>query len=179
MFSHLPRSFALTPFEPLTTDVIRALNVHIWKSDAVTLALRYVLDTDLPRLRVPATRTPRHADELWTHTCFEMFLRKAADTPAYYELNASPSSEWALYSFDGYHQNMAPMNPVQSPRIRVTSDLGHLQLEVHLNLRDIPHAGGMALAAVIEDDDGELSYWALRHISPRPDFHQLDSFITM
>jgi len=30
----------------------------------------------------------------------------------------------------------------------------------------------LGLSAVIESADGRLSYWALRHPAPRPDFHQ-------
>jgi hypothetical protein len=35
----------------------------------------------------------------------------------------------------------------------------------------------LALAAVLEDRDGRLSYWALEHPSERPDFHHPNSFV--
>jgi hypothetical protein len=34
----------------------------------------------------------------------------------------------------------------------------------------------VALCVVIEELDGALSYWALRHPAPRPDFHHADGF---
>jgi hypothetical protein len=34
----------------------------------------------------------------------------------------------------------------------------------------------IAMAAVVEDEGGRLSYWALRHPPGRPDFHHPDSF---
>jgi hypothetical protein len=34
----------------------------------------------------------------------------------------------------------------------------------------------VALAAVIENDTGELSYWALQHAPGKPDFHHPDGF---
>ena len=34
-----------------------------------------------------------------------------------------------------------------------------------------------ALAAVIEDDSGNVSYWALKHAPTRPDFHHPAGFI--
>jgi hypothetical protein len=35
----------------------------------------------------------------------------------------------------------------------------------------------IALAAVVEDRSGALSYWALRHPAGEPDFHHRDNFI--
>jgi hypothetical protein len=34
----------------------------------------------------------------------------------------------------------------------------------------------LGLSAVIEDIDGRLSYWALKHPPGKPDFHHPDSF---
>jgi len=44
----------------------------------------------------------------------------------------------------------------------------------------MPHAAPLrlliAMAAVVEDEGGRLSYWALRHPPGKPDFHHPDSF---
>ena len=37
-------------------------------------------------------------------------------------------------------------------------------------------AAGGARAAVVEEADGRLSYWALRHPPGRPDLHHADAF---
>jgi hypothetical protein len=34
----------------------------------------------------------------------------------------------------------------------------------------------VGLCAVIEDEHGRLSYWALRHAPGKPDFHRRDGF---
>jgi hypothetical protein len=34
----------------------------------------------------------------------------------------------------------------------------------------------LALSTVVEDRDGALSYWAIRHTPGRPDFHHPDAF---
>jgi hypothetical protein len=34
----------------------------------------------------------------------------------------------------------------------------------------------LALAAVVEEDDGRLSYWALQHAPGNPDFHHPECF---
>lgn len=35
----------------------------------------------------------------------------------------------------------------------------------------------VAVSAVIKDIDGRMSYWALAHPGPQPDFHLRDGFI--
>ncbi len=35
----------------------------------------------------------------------------------------------------------------------------------------------LGLSVVIEDVDGNLTYWALAHPSDKPDFHHPDSFV--
>jgi len=35
----------------------------------------------------------------------------------------------------------------------------------------------LALSAVVEVDDGSLSYWALRHPPGGPDFHHAEGFV--
>lgn len=35
----------------------------------------------------------------------------------------------------------------------------------------------LGLAAVVEEDNGNLSYWALRHCAGRPDFHHPAGFV--
>ena len=40
-----------------------------------------------------------------------------------------------------------------------------------------PHARlSLALSAVIEEEDGTISYWALKHPPGKPDFHHPDAF---
>ncbi|MFE6738562.1 DOMON-like domain-containing protein [Streptomyces tubercidicus] len=156
---------------------MHALDVHLQELSQETLSLRYTVHADVSRLRIPATRKPQHMDELWKHTCFEMFVRKAPAATAYYELNFSPSTEWALYAFEGYRRNPVSIDPARPPQIRVTRERHRLQLDVRADLSGLPHAGELALAAVIEDDSGTLSYWALKHAASKPDFHHPGSFL--
>ncbi|MCC8986069.1 MAG: hypothetical protein LM513_05690, partial [Nitrospira sp.] len=48
-------------------------------------------------------------------------------------------------------------------------------LSPHLVLTDLH----LAVSVVVEQTDGQCSYWALRHPSGRPDFHHPDSFALM
>ena len=74
---------------------VRALALQVRAAAGGRLVLSYVLDADMQRLRIPSVAGARRAHELWTHTCFEAFLR-AADATNYCELNFAPSQAWAM-----------------------------------------------------------------------------------
>lgn len=176
MTSHAPRVVSLQPYQPAAAGgAVQSLEVQVIRADAHTLHLRYLLNANLGRLRIPSLKPSARTDELWKHTCFEAFLR-ARDGTAYHELNTSPSTEWALYSFDDYRSGMAPVTPAEPPRILIEHSAQRLAVDVQLSLKTLPASRAVALAAVIEDDGGSLSYWALKHPAGRPDFHHADGF---
>lgn len=162
-------------------DAVRSIQVEIRQAADAALALRYALDGDLSRLRIPAHRPARRADGLWQHTCFELFCAAGA-TPAYYELNLSPSSEWAIYRFDNYRAGMAAAETQRAPRISLHQQPDGLQVDALVDLGELSalYDGPtlqLALSAVIEDADGRLSYWALAHPAAKPDFHHAGAFV--
>lgn len=127
------------------------------------------------RLRVPPRARPRRVARLWEHSCGEVFVRRPG--AGYLEFNLSPSGEWAAWSFTGYRQDMTEAD-TPPPRITTRSRRGHLRIAVELALPALgaTPAWELALAAVLEDDDGRRSYWALAHPERRPDFHHPGSF---
>lgn len=141
------------------------------------IALRYVVTGAIDDLRLPATRAPARADELWRHTCFEVFLRIGAG-PSYAEFNFAPSTEWAAYRFSSYREGMTAWE-LEAPRIDVDARAEGLTLQSTLDLNDAAFPGDswrLGLAAVIEETNGRKSYWALAHPAGRPDFHHSDCF---
>jgi hypothetical protein len=141
--------------------------------DPATLSVRYVLAGDLERLSIPPRAAPTRRDGLWRHTCFELFVG-APGLPAYQEFNFSPSGEWAAYRFSGYREGAEPLD-CGAPAIDRRQDARELTLDAAVACL----AGGalrLGLSAVVEDEDGGLSYWALRHAGARPDFHDARSF---
>jgi hypothetical protein len=147
----------------------------------VSLIFQYVLHADMAGVRIPRAVSPARADELWKHTCFEAFI-SASGMAGYYELNFSPSGQWALYSFDGYRKGMSPVDVTTPPKISVRSRGDRLELEAEVSLFDLALARWrlglrLALTAVVEDDSGRLSYWALKHAPGKPDFHHSDGFV--
>jgi hypothetical protein len=135
------------------------------------LALSYRIEADLERLRIPAPRAPAPGERLWQHLCCEAFVAPAAAS-AYREFNFSPSGEWAAYAFERYREG-APLG-IPDPGILVRMDGEALELAASIPVE--PVRLRVALCAVIEERDGTLSYWALRHPSARPDFHHHDGF---
>jgi hypothetical protein len=145
-----------------------------------TLACRYTLRGDTARLRVPQAGGGRRAEGLWKHTCFEAFV-SAAGTAGYYEFNFSPALDWAAYRFADYRTGMSAATLDQAPglQVRRSSDALELTATVHLaGLAPLRAASVLrvALAAVIEEDDGRLAYWSLRHPPGNPDFHHPEGF---
>jgi hypothetical protein len=167
---------SLAPFAPLAGGAVQGLDVQVAYEPGEALHLQYTLRADLARLRIPKCQPSARTDELWRHTCFEAFLRAESGT-AYHEINASPSTQWAVYSFDDYRQGMTPAPLAQPPAIRVASAPHELVVDVRIDLKLLPPSRALALAAVIEDESGSLTYWALKHPAAKPDFHHAGAFV--
>lgn len=173
----------LTAHRSTPCEAIRALEVRVHVRETDLLVLDYTLQGDLSCLRIPAQRTPQQADELWKHTCFEAFL-VTDDSAGYYELNFSPSGEWAAYRFSAYRSGMTPADGVGVPTTRIVRGASTLQVEAAIAVSAIrevllprsPVPLRIGLAAVIEDSVGRMSYWAQRHACGKPDFHHPDGF---
>jgi hypothetical protein len=150
-----------------------------------SLTVEFQLAAELRAVRlVPASCQPRRRDELWRHTCFELFARHG-DEPRYCEFNFSPCGDWAAYEFESYRGT--PRNAAQRP-IDVTvhtTGLAQIRLRARIDLRSAfanetapldPARWRLNCAAVIESTDGSLSYWAVHHPRPQPDFHDAAGF---
>jgi len=174
------KSAVLTAHLSTPNDEVRSLEVHVREEEPGILVFQYSLVADMSRVRVPHSGAGGRADALWEHTCFEAFVA-AADAPGYFEYNFSPSLDWAIYRFSAYREGMTAVEIDRAPEISVRRCEDGLELRsavrlVHLDhLPDVRHLR-IALAAVIEDDTGRLSYWGLRHPNGKPDFHHPNGF---
>ena len=170
----------LTCHPETPTEAVRGIAARVSRTPG-KLAVSYVLDGALDRLRVPAPRAPRIADRLWQHTCCEIFVASKG-MPAYYEFNLSPSGEWAACAFDGYRSRAGEARAEGlAPEIAVRGSASMLELDAVIRLDRLSklRSGAplvLALSAVVEDSDGDLSYWALRHPPGKPDFHHAEAF---
>jgi hypothetical protein len=151
---------------------VRGVRAAAARTPQGLLGLRYRIEADLERLRIPPPSTPAPGERLWEHLCCEVFVA-SAPVSAYREFNFSPSGEWAAYAFQGYREG-APL-AVPDPGIAVRRDGQALELSASVEVEAAKLR--VALCVVVEELDGALSYWALRHPAPRPDFHHPDGFV--
>ncbi|HYE37849.1 DOMON-like domain-containing protein [Methylocaldum sp.] len=160
-------------------ELIRRFTVRTQRTSDGMLALDYAIEGDIAGLRIPSPCPARRADGLWQHTCFEAFLMHGE---GYYEFNFAPSTEWAIYRFSAYREGMSVVPQTRPPKIALTLDAHRLELNTLIRLNDLPiELEGanlrLGVSAVIEEEGGRLSYWALMHPPGKPDFHHPDNFV--
>jgi len=114
------------------------------------------------------------ADELWQTTCFEAFLRSVGSN-GYREWNFAPSGQWAAYDFAATREGVTNADAA-APYIRMEDNLTWWTLGATVSL-DAGREWEMGLSAVMEEQDGTKSYWALAHPGEKPDFHSPDCFV--
>jgi hypothetical protein len=176
----VPLTIALKRHPATSVRTVRGIEARVWRTEDGALAVTFTLSGDLSRLRIPPPRPPRRADRLWQHTCFEAFVALKGDA-AYREFNFSPSGEWAAYTFRGYRDPVPLAQGDIAPSISVRNAEDELRLEAILGVKSLPRSDRyaplrLALAAVVEEKSGALSYWALKHPPGDPDFHHPDCF---
>ena len=181
-------AFTAVPLTAHTRDgpgPVRALSVSGALHRSGVLALEFQVAADLRELRfAPATCHARRSDELWRQTCFELFAARD-DEPGYCEFNFTPSGEWAAYTFAAYRSSR---HDAAQDRIDVSTQAaadGPLRLRARMNLATALGLDAQALArerwrlncsAILEDNAGALSYWAVHHPGAQPDFHDRAGF---
>src|SRR6202521_1317430 len=180
MWSIDKRSAVLTAHPSTPNDNVPRLAVEVRAEGPDILVIQYSLVADMSRVRVPLSGASGRADALWEHTCFEAFVA-AGDAPGYHEFNFSPSLDWAIYRFSAYREGMSPAEIGRAPEISLRRGDDGLELKAAVRLGHLADLGDVrhlriALAAVIEDDNGRLSYWGLRHAPGKPDFHHPNGF---
>ncbi|MFN3389167.1 MAG: DOMON-like domain-containing protein [Allosphingosinicella sp.] len=193
-----------TPCPPLTgieVEIARGAT----RAGARNLAVRFVVSGNIRAIAAPYPRKAKgsRSDDLWRHTCFEVFARAGAGED-YHEFNLAPSGDWACYRFAGYRAGRAVERQASDPRIgtyvrssaltaeqrahRAAAGIDPLErfespffmlgatLDLGGTLLPLDAPWRLGLSAVIEERNGRLSYWALAHPPGDPDFHHPDCF---
>ena len=170
----------LHPHPALPHPDLMSFDVFLNFKIAGDLILHYEMNGALDQLIIPSELATTRADKLWEHTCFEAFIAVEGET-GYLEYNFSPSSQWAGYAFENYRLrrdcliNCSPVLEIMHmpKRLVLTAALEPEMLPP--NPHHLPLQVG--ISAILEAQDGTLSYWALHHPLDRPDFHHQGGFI--
>ena len=156
------------------------VEVEVTRPRADRLVLSYVVTGTISDIRLPPVMPAARADELWQHTCFEAFVRASSGRRVL---------RIQLRAFDamgGLSVRRLPKRHARGDRDRrardrsaIEPDSYTLQASLELDrLPDLPRDASwrLGLSAVIEDQSGRKSYWALAHPPGKPDFHHADCF---
>ena len=146
-----------------------------------TVRFSYRLTGDLSQLAIPHRLLSQRAERLWEHTCFEAFIAPGSGA-RYFELNFSPSTQWAAYELDSYRQGMRPVALAKAPAIVVANAADELSVTASVELGELPDARWpwrIGLTAVVEDRAGGCAYFALEHPREKPDFHDAAGFTAL
>jgi len=163
-----------------TVDSVSGVEAELSSEQPGMVRIRFRVRGAIDALRIPGALATERRDGLWQHTCFEVFVMQGDGS--YCEFNFSPSTQWAAYRFDGYRRAMSELPVRSTPRIEtvIASDMIFLEATVGLQplvTTDNAPRCRVAIAAVIENLEGRLDYWALAHPAEKPDFHHEDGFI--
>lgn len=153
-----------------------------------TLLIEYLITDPVNSIIWPVTKPDTLAtrrDELWQHTCFEVFVRPRSrpDTQQqqnYWEFNFSPTADWNSYRFAAYRSQMEIEEGIQTISSSLTRpDQQRTRLSIEVPLTDALQSTdwSVGICAVIEDKSHALHYYALTHCAKQPDFHSSDSYI--
>ena len=163
-------SAELMPHPSFAPGSVSTVSARIIGRDENWLRLRWRIE-GAQDLVVPPFGGRGRADELWKTTCFECFLRSPG-SESYVELNLSPSERWAAYSFAGYRAGMAEHPMAREPDCTMRLGSSFAIFDAAVPIQDLPPLPWqIGMSAVIEEQAGTKSYWALAHAEGEPDFH--------
>jgi hypothetical protein len=167
----------LTRHPDTPCDAIERIEVEASYRTGGVLRAQFCVRGKVDQVILPLQRASQREDELWRHTCCEVFVRPT-EAPEYFEFNFSPSMAWAAYRFIGYREGMANAE-VSAPQITLNKTDDTVGLEATFNVPESRASFGKArlgLSCVIEESNGRISYWALAHPEGKPDFHHVSGF---
>jgi hypothetical protein len=173
------RSFTLLPFPGAVPPFpLEIAGVMARRGQALTV--RYELRGELAAVALPqAAASPARRHGLWEETCLEFFLAPA-NSPGYWEFNLTPAGDWNVYAFESYRQGMREEPAFDALPFTVERASASVVLSLNVELTGLLPAGEnleVAISAVIRGKDGGITYWALAHPGPQPDFHHREAFL--
>ena len=163
----------LTPHPNTQIATVQSIDCAVWQDNG-RWHFRYLVE-GAEDLILPDRIEPARTVNLWKTTCFEAFVGLKGGS--YVELNFSPSGQWAAYRFDGPRQGMCD-EPAEV-EVWLEGGEGWIAVEAAVESAALKPGAVLALTAVIEEQGGHKSYWALAHPTGAPDFHDRSCFTAL
>lgn len=163
----------LVPHPDTAIATVESIDAAVWQDEG-RWHFRYLIEgtTDL---LLPEPADVGRADGLWKTTCAEAFVGLPRGT--YLEFNFSPSGQWAAYRFDGPREGMRD----EPAEIELFLDAGEdwMAIEAAVRCKALEPGLTLGMSAVIEEQGGVKSFWALRHPAGAPNFHDRACFTAL
>lgn len=143
------------------------------------IAVSYILQGPLSNIMIPSSAVPARHNRLWEKTCFEFFLAPAG-SEQYWEFNLSPAGHWNVYHFESCREGMKEEPAISSLPFRIHNQSDRFTLTLELDVTHIIKTDQLlkaGISAVIQFNDGNMTFWSLVHPGSQPDFHNRGSFI--
>lgn len=112
--------------------------------------------------------------QLWTQTCFEIFMQPAG-SDKYYEFNLNSAKAWNVFVFDKYREPQPPTECVQADLLKFEVSSNSIKVQLRLAGLELKKVKVSVCAVVVLKDIG-TTYWSTKHADAKPNFHHFDSF---
>ena len=170
------QTHVLAPHSAFAPGEVTAVTVRWAELPDKRLMLRYMVE-GCAALVLPAYRGRGRGEELWKTTCFEAFIQPRGGA-GYVELNLSPSERWAAWDFSGHRVNIGDRPMPREPECTMHRGSIFAIFDAAVPAAGVPNEEcALGLTAVIEEEGGAISFWAIAHpASGRPDFHDAACF---
>lgn len=116
-------------------------------------------------------------ENLWTTTCFEIFL-KNFNSSDYYEFNFNSKGEWNLFYFSDYRKRVEGFKNSMEIKMHTQLLAGRPLLEYSFDISKLVNLklpAQINLATVTKGPAG-ISYWSQKHNGQKADFHDSKNF---
>src|SRR5262245_28158613 len=121
----------LSPHPDFSCGAVAQIEAKVALAPADRLVLSYIVSGQIGDIRMPPVATAERGDELWRHTCFEVFIGTSSGSD-YYEFNFAPSTRWAAYRFIGYRSGMLVAAEIDAAPIEAQSSADSYTLQASL-----------------------------------------------
>ena len=164
------QAYSLVPHQAHPPDAVTSVEAKIGVANEHWLTARWRIEGSA-KLVLPKPAGSKRMVGLWQTTCFELFVQPDG-RGGYYELNLSPSERWNLYGFDAPRTGMREEVTDRRPVCTMRPGSRFAIFDAAIPRAMFPDAkSDLGIAAVIEEEGGTKSFWALDHAGEAPDFH--------